>query len=586
MRLSKLQVDADSDLTPFKINLLTATDVKRLCREFQFYSIRFYREELGKQKLVWFEYPKGNLYWFLDFENYITRHFISENIYVKEWEKFLNELKSQIRTEFLEIKTLLRYDVQPKDVVRYQCKYMLRDYQALDLAQFLIKFKYWDNMGLILSDPRTGKTRVAISAWLESRTDDTSMALIVCPKTAQLGWIKELKALGVSSCIIVNKISDISEKTQVKIISYDLYKKLTFPQIRVLTNKSKEVTLICDEVHRLRNFKTKQSKAIYDFKEFCFKDMVDLRIIGLTGTPAVKTDCDVFGILCLLNDSKIQLRPTYDCFNTFKEYFYYCEDTSFGKQAKSLRRADELNFIIQNYSIQTKQCELEMFKNYKKVYKKIVLNMDSEQQEIYKSVDADMEYGDDIDCQNQLVKLVRLQQICIDPFGLVASYGLLSPKIKWVTSLALKTKQKIIIASKKVTPLKHLETVFTDYKVNFSYLYGSLSLADRNKQIESFTTDASVKVMLLQLDTGREALTLPVADAMIFLDRDFAQGYNEQAEARITPVDGKPCTKFIVDLVMKDTREELIYDTLVIKKKSIDNINTVFIKKECEKTDG
>ena len=82
--------------------------------------------------------------------------------------------------------------------------------------------------------------------------------------------------------------------------------------------------------------------------------------------------------------------------------------------------------------------------------------------------------------------------------------------------------------------------------------------------------------MLLQLDTGREALTLPAAKAIVFLDRDFAQGYNEQAEARMTPVDGSPCTKYVIDLIMAGTKEEQIYNTLVVKKESIDAINTVF----------
>lgn len=585
MVLNKLEIEPKGTLTPFKVYLLSDMKVKRLCKEFEFYKIRFYREELGKQSIVWFEYPRGNLYWFLDFEGYVTNTFLTSDTYVNEWELFLNNLKKCIKEEFLELKTLLKYNVTAKKVVSYQCKYMLRDYQASDLCQFLVKFQYWQNRGLILSEPRTGKSRVAIAAWLESRTDETSMALIICPKTAQLGWTKEFKALGISNCTVVNKISDVNSTDIVKIISYDLYKKLTLTQIRALTNKCKEITLICDEVHRLRNFQTLQSKAIYSFKDFCYRDDVDLRIIGLTGTPAVKMDSDVFGVLCLMNDSKIKFHPTYDCFDTFKEYFYYCEDTSFGKIAKSLRRDNELNFIIQSCSVQTKQCELDMFKNYTKVYKKIELNMDDDQRDIYTSVEKDMEYGTEIDCENKLVQLIRLQQICVDPSGLVAAYDHLSPKLKWITSLAIKCKYKIIVASKKVTPLKHLEEILDKYSIKYSYLYGSLSFSERNTQVETFTQDADVKVMLLQLDTGREALTLPVASAMVFLDRDFAQGYNEQAEARITPVDGKPCTKYIVDLVMKHTKEEEIYDTLVVKKKSINNINTVFMKKESDKTD-
>ena len=61
----------------------------------------------------------------------------------------------------------------------------------------------------------------------------------------------------------------------------------------------------------------------------------------------------------------------------------------------------------------------------------------------------------------------------------------------------------------------------------------------------------------------------------LFLERDFAQGYNEQAEARMTPVDGTPCTKYVIDVITHDTVEANIYDTLVIRKENIDNVNTL-----------
>ena len=82
--------------------------------------------------------------------------------------------------------------------------------------------------------------------------------------------------------------------------------------------------------------------------------------------------------------------------------------------------------------------------------------------------------------------------------------------------------------------------------------------------------------MILQFDTGKEGLTLPKADCTIFLDRDFAQGYNEQAEARMTPLDGRKVCKYVIDLVMKNTVEESIHEILIKKKESINSVNTIF----------
>ena len=495
---------------------------------------------------------------------------------------------SEIKSEFNSLKNKLQR-IKSKDIVSNIVKYQLRDYQAYDLCQFLIKYKNLNNKGLILSDPRTGKSRVALAACNELLVGGEVM-LIICPKTAQIGWMSEIQKLNnmykMFESTTVTKISDLKTLTKsddfinVRAISYDLFKKLTVPQIRQLTSNSKRVILVGDEIHRLRNFKTDQSTSIFKFKEFCFKDKVDLGIIGLTGTISVKDSTDVFGTLSLMNDSHIQFSPYYTSFNCFKEYFYYCEDTSFGKIAKALRREHELNYIIQMCSVQTKQKDLNLFKNYDKKYLKIELDMDDKQKEIYDSVYENMEYDEDIDCQNKLVQLVRLQQICIDPSVLVATYAHLSPKLKWILGFAQKNSFKFIVACKKSQILKHLMTILNLRSMNYASLLGGYSYTERKLQLQKFETDDSCKIMLLQFDTGKESLTLPMAQATIFLDRDFAQGFNEQAEARMTPVDGQPCTKYVIDLVMKGTKEEEIYNTLVIKKKSIDAINLVFKSKK------
>ena len=205
--------------------------------------------------------------------------------------------------------------------------------------------------------------------------------------------------------------------------------------------------------------------------------------------------------------------------------------------------------------------------------------MDAKQKIIYDEVLNNMEFGDEIDCQNKLVQLIRLQQICIDPFGLVSSYDNISPKLKWVTQFALKNNIKFIVACKKITPLKHLMEIFDSYSLGYASLFGEYSYKERLTQIDKFKNNPTCKCLFLQLDTGREALTLPMAQATIFLDRDFAQGYNEQAEARMTPIDGSKCTKYIIDLIMQNSKEDQIYHDLVIKKKSLDKINFVFKRK-------
>jgi SNF2 family DNA or RNA helicase len=216
-----------------------------------------------------------------------------------------------------------------------------------------------------------------------------------------------------------------------------------------------------------------------------------------------------------------------------------------------------------------------MFENYEKKPIKVTLDMDEDQAAIYTSVRDTMEFGEDIDCMNSLVQLTRLQQICIDPSSLVPSYDRLAPKLKWMVGYAQKKDVKTIVMAKKLTALNALAAAFDKHGIAYGYVRGSQSTAAREDEKNLFKTNPSVKFLLMQLDVGRESHTLPEANCTIFLDRDFAQGFNEQAEARMTPVDGVACTKYVIDLIMRNTVEESIYDVLVIRKESIDSVNTV-----------
>lgn len=590
MQLEKFEVSGSPQ---FKLYLLSDRLVKGICKEFTFYSVKFYREEKCKKLKVILDYPKGNVYWFIDFKKFIVNNILTKDAtYEKEWEYLLQELKRQVAKEFKSLEESLKL-VSRKKVIDYMLKYNLRDYQAFDLAQLLIKMNLnTPKAGLILSEQRTGKTRVALAASLEL-VPKGSTILVICPKSAQIGWMDEIIKMRDydnsdefrgGTITKVKQLLDMYEHFDencynVRIISYDFLKRFSITQLKALLGikKSKHVVIIGDEIHRLRNFKTLQSTTLFNIKELCQTQKLDFSLLGLTGTPAIKDSYDIFGILSFINSSKIRFSPHYIAFNDFKEYFYNCEDTSFGKICKSLRREHELNFLIQSCAVQTKQKDLELFQNYTKVYKKIELPMEDEQSKIYQAVAEEMEYGEEIDCENSLVQLVRLQQICIDPSVLVSSYATTAPKLKWISEFIKKyDKIPIIIMSKRLQVLKKLnELCKNELGISTSFLYGMMTLETRNTEIKNFKSGKS-KVFLIQLDVGKEALTLPEAQCTIFLDRDFAQGYNEQAEARMTPMDGSTCKKLVIDLVMKDTVEDAIYERLVVRKESIKSINDVY----------
>src|SRR5574344_1829550 len=593
MQLGTFVINKD---VPFSMYLLSDILVKKISKEFEFYNVRFYRPEKVSEIMVYLDYPKYNMYWYLDFTNFVKKEILTKDTrYESEWNTLLFNLKKQIKKEVVDMQFSLS-SITRSDVIRTMFRYNLRNYQAFDLLELLVKMRQtYPSTGLILSEQRTGKTRIALAAALELVGLGNSI-LIICPKSATISWLDEIHKMqdyakdSLFNVIQVSRLTDVKSveacyklnARNLVIINYELFRRLSKTQMLsiVFYKQNKNCLLIGDEVHRLRNFKTLQSTSIFDFKDICKYYKINLNIIGVSGTPAVKESSDIFGTLSLINYSKIGFNPYYKDFNQFKEYFYNCEDTSFGKICLSLRRAQEMNYIIQLSSIQTKQKDLDLFKNYKIEYKKVELDLDTEQKFVYDEVEENMEFGKDIDCENKLVQLTRLQQVCIDPSGLVAVYDNVAPKLKYLVKFALANKNlQFIVMCKQVQPLKHLQKLYDINGISSTLLYGPMSVTEREESINKFRSN-KVQIMLLQQDVGKESITLPEAKCIIFLNRDYAQGFNEQAEARMTPFDGLPTTKYVIDLVMRNTVEEHIYDILVNRKQSINSINSVYKKKE------
>jgi SNF2 family DNA or RNA helicase len=596
MKLSKFLVTSNDEA--FKYYLVGDPIVKKISNEFRFYNVRFYKQQYSTDFEIWLEYPHSNIYWYVDFENYIKFDLLFKDVrYEPQWTQLLHLLKQQVKGEADDLQNKLD-TISQKQILDAMYNYNLRDYQALDFMQLSIKMKENSpKVGLILNEQRTGKTRIAIATVVASMPIGSTI-LVVGPKTALIGWKNELNemneywsktgpALRTDIILKLSQLKDLSttydeNKYNFRLISYDLFKRATqsqYAQIVSLKN-TKNVGLIGDELHRLRNFKTLQSMAMFKFKAYCIEKDVNLTLLGLTGTPAVKESHDVFGILSFINHSKIWFHPYYSHFNEFKEYFYICEDTSFGKITLALKRADELNYLIKTHAVQTKQKKLELFKYYEKKYKKVLLPLDKEQQQMYDAVRDYMEYGDDIDVKNKLSQLVRLQQICVDPSSLVKDYTNISPKAKYIIKLAQAYPDlSFIVMSKKLAIFDTLAKQFDLLGIKYSLVTGKTQLKDKEEEIKKFM-NKETQVFLLQLDVGREGLTLPVASLTVFADRDFAQGYNEQAEARMTPFDGIPQVKYVIDLVMDGTIEQRIYDVLVTKKQSISDVNELWTSKK------
>ena len=105
-------------------------------------------------------------------------------------------------------------------------------------------------------------------------------------------------------------------------------------------------------------------------------------------------------------------------------------------------------------------------------------------------------------------------------------------------------------------------------------LIGSTTVAQRGKFIKDFQ-DKKFKVFLINIDAGKEALTLDAAETTIFTDKYPPIGSIEQAEDRFiaSTEDKKNKAHKIIELMIENTFDEELYKLLEQRKAETDIIN-------------
>ena len=115
----------------------------------------------------------------------------------------------------------------------------------------------------------------------------------------------------------------------------------------------------------------------------------------------------------------------------------------------------------------------------------------------------------------------------------------------------------------------------------WAMLIGATPTKQRGKYIKDFQA-GKFKIFLINIDAGKEALTLDAAETTIFADKYPPIGGIEQAEDRFIASTKEKAHKAhkIIELMIADTFDEHIYQLLERRKSETDIINNYnkFIK--------
>ena len=434
----------------------------------------------------------------------------------------------------------------------------LRPYQNQDVS-------YLCNLPnkAIFNEQRTGKTPTTLVTLKES---GANRILVVCPSTLRGNWEYEFHNwLDRPATIIAGtktkrkKLIDTFNEydNAIGIISYETLRN-DYSQFT-----SKYDAMVVDEAHRLRNYKTQQSTAILNVGR------KSKSRYALTGTPSVNHAVDIYGILKFLYPTQ------YPSYWQFAERYFDLEDNYFsgGKDVGSLKQERQEEWLgqLNLLSIQRKRRDIMTW--IPEIQTQIIhLESETQQRKEYESM-LSQYFVEDIDAQNDLVRLIRLRQIALAPelLGLKGD----SPKIKFILEYIEDNPETPIVVFSAFTSF--LKLLASKMKVPYGLLTGGTK--DPTQVVRDFQT-GSFNILLSNIIVGGVGHTMDRGEVLIFSDRSFSPMENDQAQDRIVPTteDRADKAKLIIDLVLKDSVDQRVLDILGDKKEITSFVNDYGLK--------
>ena len=418
------------------------------------------------------------------------------------------------------------------------------------------------------NEQRTGKTPTSIVSFVER---GITKILIVCTNSALYTWAKEftLWSNGLPAVVASGtpkqkqKIIDNWENGAL-IISYGSV-KTTQKSDGLLDSilRKKPQGAILDEAHRIKERTTANAKAAFQIAR-----SVPYRI-ALTGTPAPNKPHEIWGILHFLYPQE------YKSYWKFIEDFFYTRDVCMGnnifKDIGTVKadKIKELQNILNSISTQRKRKDVMAWlpdKDYQRVLLPPTLEQVRYLEELAKFFETE-----DIVTQGVLDRLTRYRQICLHP-ALLQLKGQ-SPKLNWIKDyLKDYPERPTIIFTKFTSFIRILSTELKD--IPHALIIGETSDKQRAENIAAFQR-GDIKLLILNIDAGKESLTLDTAEAVIFTDKYPPVGDIEQAEDRfVATVETKANKPHVIyELVMKGTYDEQLYALIEKRAEAIDVIN-------------
>lgn len=482
-----------------------------------------------------------------------------------------SELELQLEEKYEQLRTFdtIR-EIDPPSTLRT----ILRPYQVSGY-QWLNYLKEVNWGGILADDMGLGKTVQALS-YLEyyRRTEGNLRALVVCPTTLIYNWENEIRKFTptlryrIHHGALRTRKKEELENVEIIITTYGTLRS----DIKILSALELDYAVL-DESQAIKNPSSKVTKSAVLLQA--------KHRLCMSGTPLQNNTFDVYAQMNFLNPGML------GSVEFFRQEFAIPIDKMGEPDRKEHLRKLLYPFILRRTKEQVAKdlpekqemvlfCEMEeeqrnIYDAYRNDYRSQILGS-IESQGIQKSQ------------LTILQGLMKLRQICDSPAILNEAEKFPNHSIK-LDELARELKEdmsdhKALVFSQFLGMLGLIREKLVELEIPFVYFDGSTSAPDREKAIQRFQQDDSIRVFLISLKAGGVGLNLTAADYVYIMDPWWNPAVEQQAIDRTHRI-GQTKNIFAYRMICKDTIEDKILQLQERKRalaKDIISDDTGFVK--------
>ncbi len=415
----------------------------------------------------------------------------------------------------------------------------------LEDCKHIVKSDY-DNH-IIANEMGTGKTYEAISLDYYRRNQkdyEGGPTLVIAPLSTIPSWhehFSELTPLKVCSVDNKNRGHFIE---QLRNQQWDVY-IIHWEALRLTHEILTAVDwhhIIADEVHKAKNRKAQQTKALKKIKA-PYK-------LAMSGTPIINRPDELWSILHWLYPKDYR-----SYWRFYKHYVQFEVMHPHGyHKITGTKNMDELREEIAPFII--RRLKKDVLKDLPpKYYTTLTVQLDGKQRRVYDQMRQDMiawiglHENEPLVAPVVIAKLVRLQQLALayaefDDEGKVM-LSKPSAKLTALMDIVGSTDEQIVVFTQFVGMAKLVHEEIPDSAL----LIGETTR--RGEVIEAFQKGRT-RILICSIGAGGVGITLTAANKAVFLDRAWSPAMNVQAEDRLHRI-GQDNAVQIIDIIGKDT---------------------------------